>query len=122
MRILPAPLAGQPRYVVREVLIAVWRRWQWPLQSMGLAEWEILAEMAVAPPASPQARRKRMFPGGDPRRTRRRGTLPEPAGALPLSLRERASVSDPMAALRTYRRFAWGISRVGLSRPALART
>jgi len=63
VRILLAPLAGQPRYVVRELLIAVWQRQQWPLQSMGFAEWELLAEMALAPPASPRAACKRAFPG-----------------------------------------------------------
>ena len=38
-----APLAGQPRYVVRQLLIAVWREQGWPLQSMGFGEWDLLA-------------------------------------------------------------------------------
>jgi len=63
VRILLAPLAGQPRYVIRELLIAVWRRQQWPLQAMGFAEWDLLAEMALATPAGPHAPSKRAFPG-----------------------------------------------------------
>jgi tRNA(Ile)-lysidine synthase len=65
IRISLDPLEGQPRYVVRELLMAVWRQHQWPLQAMGFEQWDLLAEMATAgsqgivPP--PQ---KRMFPGG----------------------------------------------------------
>ena len=32
-----------PRHLVREVLIAVWRRRAWPEQAMGFAEWDRLA-------------------------------------------------------------------------------
>lgn len=48
VRIALAPLAGQPRHLVRELLMAVWRRQGWPLQAMGYAQWEALAEMAMA--------------------------------------------------------------------------
>ena len=42
-------LAGEHRHLVRDVLLAVWRRQSWPLQAMGFAEWELLAGMALAP-------------------------------------------------------------------------
>ncbi len=41
-------LLGQPPYVVRELLLRVWRRAGWPMQSMGFAQWDQLAEMLVA--------------------------------------------------------------------------
>ncbi len=48
------------RYLVRELLIALWRRMDWPRQSMGMTQWDELAELALRPnePA------KRVFPGG----------------------------------------------------------
>ena len=54
------PLATQPRYVVRELLIAVWRRRGFPEQAMGFGHWEQLAHLveAGAPPG------KAMFPTG----------------------------------------------------------
>jgi tRNA(Ile)-lysidine synthase len=65
VRIQLSELTAEPRYVVRELLIAVWRRQGWPLQSMGFAEWEQLAEMGLAAGEKPSsAIRKRMFPGG----------------------------------------------------------
>ena len=47
-----------PSYLVRELLMAVWRRMGWPLQSMGSVKWEELADMAAR--AAPAA--KRVFP------------------------------------------------------------
>lgn len=44
VRIDAGRLAGEPRYLVRELLIRVWRRRGWPLQAMGFAQWEQLAE------------------------------------------------------------------------------
>jgi tRNA(Ile)-lysidine synthase len=41
-------LAEMPEYLLRELLISVWRRAGWPLQSMGLAQWEQLVEGVVA--------------------------------------------------------------------------
>lgn len=32
-------------YLVRELLMSLWRRQEWPLQQMGLAQWESLAAM-----------------------------------------------------------------------------
>ncbi|MBN2578289.1 MAG: tRNA lysidine(34) synthetase TilS [Pirellulales bacterium] len=40
-------LHAQPRHVLRELLIRVWRRQGWPLQAMGGAQWEQLAEMLL---------------------------------------------------------------------------
>jgi tRNA(Ile)-lysidine synthase len=39
------PLAGQPRYLLRELLIAVWQRRGWPRQAMGYVQWDLLADM-----------------------------------------------------------------------------
>jgi tRNA(Ile)-lysidine synthase len=66
VRIKLSELTTEPRYVVRELLIAVWRQQGWPLQSMGFAEWEQLAEMGLVATgsSSSSAVRKRMFPGG----------------------------------------------------------
>jgi len=52
-------LASQSPYLVRELLIALWKRQSWPLQSMGYAEWEQLAGMVRA-----AGETKRVFPGG----------------------------------------------------------
>jgi tRNA(Ile)-lysidine synthase len=55
-----APLTDQPRYLVRELLLAAWRRQGWPEQAMGFNEWESLADDLLAP-AGDQAR---TLPGG----------------------------------------------------------
>ena len=58
-------LQGHPRYVVRELLMAIWRQQDWPLQAMGFEEWELLAEMALPGSVAPQgASQKHTFPGG----------------------------------------------------------
>ena len=41
-RIELAGLADRPRYLVRELLMALWRRQGWPLQAMGRQKWEEL--------------------------------------------------------------------------------
>lgn len=41
------PLANQPRHLVREAFVQLWQRQQWPRQSMGFAEWDRLAEVAL---------------------------------------------------------------------------
>ncbi|MBN1909847.1 MAG: tRNA lysidine(34) synthetase TilS [Pirellulales bacterium] len=46
------------RYLVRELLVTLWRRQSWPLQAMGLAEWDALAGMALSGQPG-----KRTFPG-----------------------------------------------------------
>jgi tRNA(Ile)-lysidine synthase len=55
-------LKSRPRYLIRELLIGAWRAQGWPEQAMGFAEWDLLAEMLMAPVAE-LAARKRMFPG-----------------------------------------------------------
>jgi tRNA(Ile)-lysidine synthase len=64
IRIATAPLADQPPYLVRELLVAVWRRCGWPLRAMGFAEWETLAGMARSPAAETGLATKRDLPGG----------------------------------------------------------
>jgi len=65
VRIDAAALSDQPRYVVRELLMAVWRRQPWPMQAMGFAQWDLLAEMlAACREASPAGLPpQRTFPG-----------------------------------------------------------
>ncbi len=53
-------LAPGSRYLVRELLMAVWRRAGWPMQSMGMLKWDELCELAT----SPTTTAKRIFPGG----------------------------------------------------------
>jgi tRNA(Ile)-lysidine synthase len=53
-------LSHPPRYLVRELLMAVWRRAGWPMQSMGMLKWDELSELAT----STTAASKRVFPGG----------------------------------------------------------
>lgn len=48
------------QYLVRELLMTLWRRMDWPRQSMGMAQWDELAELALRP-SEPA---KRVFPGG----------------------------------------------------------
>ena len=59
-RIALADLADRPRYMVRELLMALWRRQGWPLQAMGRRKWDELSTLALsaAPPL------QRVFPGG----------------------------------------------------------
>lgn len=55
----------EPRYVLRELLMAVWRRQGWPRRPMSFEHWDILAAMAESSaqdPAGPSLRRS--FPGG----------------------------------------------------------
>lgn len=64
VRINVTAVARQPRYVVRELLIGAWREQGWPMQAMGFAHWERLADMIYHRPARPGARpRRRIFPG-----------------------------------------------------------
>ncbi|HEY2881911.1 MAG TPA: tRNA lysidine(34) synthetase TilS [Pirellulales bacterium] len=65
------PLLTANRHLVREMFIALWRQQNWPLQQMGFAHWETLADFAQ-PRADATAElatqndgsRKRCFPGG----------------------------------------------------------
>jgi tRNA(Ile)-lysidine synthase len=47
VRVARTPLGKASRYLVREVLMAVWRQQRWPLQAMGFQQWELLAEMLL---------------------------------------------------------------------------
>lgn len=41
-------LQGQPRHVVRELILRGWKEAGWPRQAMGYAKWDELAEMGLA--------------------------------------------------------------------------
>lgn len=43
------PLQAADRYLLRELLVAIWRRRRWPLQAMGHVQWEQLAGLAAGP-------------------------------------------------------------------------
>ena len=55
-------VADSPPYLVRELLLAVWRQRRWPMQAMGFDQWRQLAEMLTSE-ESHLAAAKRMFPG-----------------------------------------------------------
>jgi tRNA(Ile)-lysidine synthase len=55
------PLAGANRHVVREMFVSIWTKQHWPRQAMGFAEWDVLAEMAMA--ARDERARHRTLPG-----------------------------------------------------------
>ncbi|REK17705.1 MAG: tRNA lysidine(34) synthetase TilS [Planctomycetota bacterium] len=68
-------LAGVDDYLVRELLMLIWRKRRWPQQVMGLAHWEQLAAM-VDPGASET---RKSFPHGvDARRTGEQLVLTRP--------------------------------------------
>lgn len=61
VRIERVALQGVSPYLVRELLIAVWKSQTWPQQAMNYEKWDELAVMAMSPaPGSPL---KRHFPG-----------------------------------------------------------
>jgi tRNA(Ile)-lysidine synthase len=64
VRVDVTQVAQQPRYVVRELMIGVWRQQGWPLQAMGFVEWDQLADMVYRLPAKPgEHPHRRIFPG-----------------------------------------------------------
>jgi tRNA(Ile)-lysidine synthase len=66
-RIETALLADQPRALLRELLISVWRQAGWSMQSMGLPQWEQLADALQSEngvPAGVSRAWPRQFPGG----------------------------------------------------------
>lgn len=64
IRLNVVPLAGVDRHLLREMFVALWRRMNWPLQNMGFARWDCLAEMALSGSKSNAATElKRVFPG-----------------------------------------------------------
>jgi tRNA(Ile)-lysidine synthase len=59
-----AALAGRPQYLLRELLVLVWRRQSWPMQAMGFVQWNQLSQMLFETNGSPQtAAAKQIFPG-----------------------------------------------------------
>jgi tRNA(Ile)-lysidine synthase len=57
-------LADQPQYLLRELLVQVWRSQSWPMQAMGYAQWDQLAEMICgSAPAFSITATKKIFPG-----------------------------------------------------------
>ncbi|MGO8689389.1 MAG: tRNA lysidine(34) synthetase TilS [Thermoguttaceae bacterium] len=65
IRIDAAALAAEPPYLVREVLMLVWRRQGWPMQAMGFAQWELLERMlAACGQSESELPAKQVFPGG----------------------------------------------------------
>lgn len=52
----------EPRYVVREMIVEIWRDIGWPRQSMGFREWDLLADFAQLPTEQLDTL-TRMFPG-----------------------------------------------------------
>ncbi len=59
-----AALAGEPGYLLRELLVLVWRRQSWPMQAMGFTQWDQLARMlSETDRSSPAAVTKQVFPG-----------------------------------------------------------
>jgi tRNA(Ile)-lysidine synthase len=55
---------GVERHLAREVFALAWRRRGWPLQQMGFAEWEQLAELAIGDRSESREGIAREFPGG----------------------------------------------------------
>ena len=60
MRIDCSLLREQPAYLVRELLVAVWKRQHWPQQDMGHGKWQQLCELIQRETAPP---RSMTFPG-----------------------------------------------------------
>ena len=59
-----AALAGRLRYLLRELLVLIWRRKSWPMQAMGFVQWDQLAGMlSETDRSSPAAVIKHIFPG-----------------------------------------------------------
>lgn len=59
-RIELGALIGRPRYLVRELLMVLWRRQGWPMQAMGRLKWDELSELAM----SQLTVARRIFPSG----------------------------------------------------------
>ena len=52
-------------YLLRELLMEIWRRQGWPMQAMGFAQWDLLEQMLACPAGSSLGRSSRQtFPGG----------------------------------------------------------
>lgn len=46
-------LAKQPRYLVRECLVQLWRRQGWPEQAMSMSHWQTMTDLALLPEPDP---------------------------------------------------------------------
>jgi len=57
-------LAQLRPYLLREMLLRAWRHRGWPLQAMGLPQWEQLAAVATSDDAADDRPVKQVFPGG----------------------------------------------------------
>jgi tRNA(Ile)-lysidine synthase len=55
-------LANEPRHLIRELLVQIWKQQQWPLQQMGLDEWQSIAEL-IASARSDKQQRTLNLPG-----------------------------------------------------------
>jgi tRNA(Ile)-lysidine synthase len=58
-----AALTGRPRYLLRELLVLVWRRQLWPMQAMGFVQWDQLSQMISENRTTPIVVTKQIFPG-----------------------------------------------------------
>jgi tRNA(Ile)-lysidine synthase len=58
-----AHLGSSPPYLLRELLVLVWRRQSWPMRAMGFMQWDQLARMiAESDRSSPAVVSKHIFP------------------------------------------------------------
>ncbi len=59
-----ALLAGRPPYLIRELLVLVWRRQSWAMRAMGFTQWDQLARLlSETDLSSPAVVAKQIFPG-----------------------------------------------------------
>ncbi len=49
VHLAPAPLAERSPYLVRELLIRIWKNCRWPMRDMGDSQWRELADFILAP-------------------------------------------------------------------------
>jgi tRNA(Ile)-lysidine synthase len=65
VRIASNGLETASTHLLRELMMLVWRKKGWPLQSMGFEEWSLLEKMLrESLLLSPKVGKKRIFPGG----------------------------------------------------------
>ncbi len=64
LRIDSTAATDQPRYILRELMIALWQSQKWPMQAMGYAQWDELADLLIGSARNaPDSESKKMFPG-----------------------------------------------------------
>lgn len=59
-------LDNEPRHLIRELMVLIWRQREWPLQDMGFDEWDRLASLAVGPPDRRLSEVTSLDPSADP--------------------------------------------------------